>query len=112
MRSQTALANTLMQRGELSEGARIHRETLAVRRRVLGEEHRCTLTSMNNLGTALNDAGQHAEAAAVCKAAPTAQISSLCASGMYLHLTRTRAPPYRTRAPPRTMPRLPRVPGT
>ena len=41
----------------------MHRETLEVRRRVLGEEHPDTLRSRNNLASALGAAGRHAEAA-------------------------------------------------
>ena len=40
----------------------MHRTVLPVRRRVLGEEHPDTLDSMNGLASALNAAGQHAEA--------------------------------------------------
>ena len=40
---------------------------LELRQRVLGPEHPDTLTSMNNLGAALDSSGQHAEAAAMHK---------------------------------------------
>ena len=43
----------------------MHREVLAARRRVLGDEHLHTLSSMDNLAIALRAAGQHGEAAAM-----------------------------------------------
>ena len=47
------LALVLAEQGELSEAARIHRETLEVRRCVLGAEHPNTLTSAGNLASLL-----------------------------------------------------------
>ena len=43
------LGHVLDSQGELSEAARIFRETLEVQRRVLGTEHPHTLTSANDL---------------------------------------------------------------
>ena len=45
----------------------MHKQVLELQQRVLGPEHPHTLTSMNNLGAALNSSGQHAEAAAMHK---------------------------------------------
>jgi hypothetical protein len=41
--------------GQYADAERINREVLGVRRRVLGEEHRDTLTSANNLARSLSD---------------------------------------------------------
>ena len=52
------LASVLRRRGEFSEAARIHCETLEVRRRVLGAEHTDTLASACNLANALVEQGK------------------------------------------------------
>jgi hypothetical protein len=40
----------------------MHRQTLELRKKVLGPEHPDTLTSMNNLGWVLSSQGKHVEA--------------------------------------------------
>jgi hypothetical protein len=48
--------------GRYAEAEKLDRETLDIRRRVLGPEHPVTLTSMNNLAIVLADEGRYAEA--------------------------------------------------
>jgi len=48
--------------GKYAEAEQMHRETLALRDRVLGKEHPDTLTSMNNLANTLSSQGKYAEA--------------------------------------------------
>ena len=45
-----------------AEEERIEREELGAKRRVLGEEHRSTLTTVCNLPSSLQYQGKHAEA--------------------------------------------------
>ena len=45
------LAETLQAQGDLTGARKLHEETLAIQRRVLGPEHPDTLTSMNNLAS-------------------------------------------------------------
>jgi tetratricopeptide (TPR) repeat protein len=46
----------------LEEARTLHEQELAIEHRVLGGEHRRTLTTMNNLGTVLKGLGRHDEA--------------------------------------------------
>jgi len=59
------LAVQLDHQGEFSEAARIHRETLEVRRRVLGLEHPGTLASAGSLANVLAKQGEFSEAARI-----------------------------------------------
>ena len=52
----TALDNS----GQYAEAAKMHRETLNLRQKLLRHEHPDTLASMNNLGLALDNSGQYA----------------------------------------------------
>jgi len=56
------LASVLQEQGQWQEAEQMHREVLAVQRRVLGLEHPDTLASMKNLATVLRDQGQWQEA--------------------------------------------------
>jgi Tetratricopeptide repeat len=57
------LAVQLGDLGQHEEAAAQHRQTLAIRQRVLWPEHPDTLDSMNNLAVQLGDLGQHEDAA-------------------------------------------------
>ena len=54
---------------ELSEAARIYRETLELRRRVLGAEHPSTLASANNLASVLDNKGELSKAGQIFREA-------------------------------------------
>jgi hypothetical protein len=56
------LANALHGQGKHAEAVTLHREVLAVERRVLGPEHSHTLATANNLASALAEQGENAEA--------------------------------------------------
>jgi hypothetical protein len=45
----------------------MHRETLALREKVLGKEHPSTLVSIGNLAAVLDSLGRHKEAASMNK---------------------------------------------
>jgi tetratricopeptide (TPR) repeat protein len=49
------------------EARKLHRETLEIRRRVLGQDHPDTLTSMHNLANAYSSQGRHDEAEKLCR---------------------------------------------
>ena len=57
------LAYILSEQGELSEAARMYRETLEVSRRVLGMEHPRTLSSATGLACVLGKQGELSKAA-------------------------------------------------
>jgi tetratricopeptide (TPR) repeat protein len=48
--------------GKYEEAERMHRQTLELREKVLGEDHLDTLASMNNLASVLNSQGKYKEA--------------------------------------------------
>jgi hypothetical protein len=56
------LASLLQDQGKLAEAEPLLRVCLAVRRRVLGEDHPSTLMSIDNLASLLQDQGKLAEA--------------------------------------------------
>src|ERR1022692_3957445 len=56
------LALTLRAQGDLATAQPLDERVLAVRTRVLGEEHQSTITSMNNLASTLGLQGDHAGA--------------------------------------------------
>ncbi len=56
------LGNLLSARGSFSEGERLLRESVEIRRRLLGEEHWLVAQGWNNLGALLLRRGAHAEA--------------------------------------------------
>jgi hypothetical protein len=63
-----------MDRGRLAEAERLHREVLADRRRLFGEDHEATERSKKNLARLLAATGRLDEARALdpdVKAAPT-----------------------------------------
>ena len=62
------LANLLAEQGEFSEAAGMYRDTLEVRRRVLGAEHPNTLTSASNFARVLGQQRELPEAARVHRA--------------------------------------------
>jgi len=53
------------EQGKLEEAAIIHQEVLSKRRRILGEEHPDTISSMNNLAAMLGGQGKLEAAAAM-----------------------------------------------
>jgi hypothetical protein len=57
------LANTLGEQGQPDEAAKMRKEVLEKRRRILGEEHPSTISAMNNLANTLGEQGQLDEAA-------------------------------------------------
>ncbi len=56
------LAETLRALGDHAGARELHEQTLAARRRLLGDEHPDTLSSMNNLAETLGALGDHAGA--------------------------------------------------
>ncbi|SDF26826.1 DUF4125 family protein [Desulfovibrio legallii] len=58
------LARLREEQGNAREGIALHRQALALRQRLLGEDHEDTVFSQGNLGVALASDGQWAEAAA------------------------------------------------
>ena len=56
------LASSLSEQGKHGEAEQLNRELLAVRRRVLGVEHPCTLAAANNLASTIWRQGRWAEA--------------------------------------------------
>jgi hypothetical protein len=56
------LATVLEREGYYAEAERLHRQTLDIRRRVLGPEHPDTLASVHNLAIVLYDEGRYTEA--------------------------------------------------
>ena len=57
----------LKAQGEFPEAARIHRETMEVRRRVLGAEHLDTLMSAKKLACVLKAQGEFSEASLILR---------------------------------------------
>ena len=51
-----------MAQGRYADAEKLQRQTLDIRRRVLGKEHPDTLSSMNNLANVLSDEAKYAEA--------------------------------------------------
>jgi CHAT domain-containing protein/tetratricopeptide (TPR) repeat protein len=62
-------ADALESQRKYKAAADLHRQALAIRIKVLGEEHPDTATSYNKLAGNLNVQGQHAEAQALCEKA-------------------------------------------
>ena len=56
------LAQTLNNQGKYTEAEKMHRETLALREKVLGKEHPDTLASMSAMALAVSYQGKYAEA--------------------------------------------------
>jgi tetratricopeptide (TPR) repeat protein len=56
------LAIVLNKQGKYDEAETMHRQTLAMKEKVLGKEHPDTLTTMNNLALVLNKQGKYEEA--------------------------------------------------
>jgi tetratricopeptide (TPR) repeat protein len=63
------LANTLGDQGHLEEAAKMYKEVLEKRRRILGDEHPSTISAMSNLANTLGDQGHLEEAAKMYKEA-------------------------------------------
>ena len=61
MRAANNLGNILYDEGRYPESEKLYRETLEVRRELLGPEHLETLMSMNNLANSLFEEGHYAE---------------------------------------------------
>ncbi|KAK5188427.1 hypothetical protein LTR96_011511 [Exophiala xenobiotica] len=59
------LAIVLRQQGKYEEAEQMHRQTLDLKKKVLGEEHPSTLDSINNLAAVLQQRGKHEEAAQI-----------------------------------------------
>ena len=57
------LAVTYRAQGRTGEAARLQEEVLEKRRRILGDDHPDTLTTMNNLASTYRDQGRTGEAA-------------------------------------------------
>ena len=57
------LAASYRSLGRAEEAARLHKETLEIRKRALGPEHPDTLQSMNNLAVSYRSLGQTNETA-------------------------------------------------
>ena len=53
--ANNVLGRLLTEQGQLTEAEKITRENLTIQRRVLGEDHRETLSSLNNLASLLGD---------------------------------------------------------
>jgi Tetratricopeptide repeat len=60
--SANRLALSLRKLGHYEQARSLNEDTLARRRRVLGEDHPDTLTSAGNLAAALHALGQHEQA--------------------------------------------------
>ncbi|KAK8071889.1 ATP GTP binding protein [Apiospora saccharicola] len=56
------LAFVLDRQGKYGEAEQMHRQTLELRVKVLGQEHPDTLTNMNNLAFVLESQGKYLEA--------------------------------------------------
>jgi tetratricopeptide (TPR) repeat protein len=56
------LALVLSEQGQYIEAEALHRQTLELYKRVLGEQHPSTLISINNLASVLRAQGKHEEA--------------------------------------------------
>jgi tetratricopeptide (TPR) repeat protein len=52
----------LRQQGKYEEAEQMHRQTLDLKKKVLGEEHPSTLGSINNLAEVLRQQGKYEEA--------------------------------------------------
>jgi hypothetical protein len=63
------LASTLGDQGQLDEAAKIFKEVLEKRKRILGEEHPSTISAMNNLAGTLGDQGKLDEGIALLEIA-------------------------------------------
>ncbi len=62
------LGRVLGAHGKHAEAEALQRETLTIRRRVLGDDHSLTLASIKDLGGVLNQLGRHDDAAALLEA--------------------------------------------
>jgi tetratricopeptide (TPR) repeat protein len=60
--ARSELASVLDQLGQGDEGERLHRETLAAKRRLLGSEHHLVAESLNNLAVVVGQKGNWEEA--------------------------------------------------
>jgi tetratricopeptide (TPR) repeat protein len=56
------LASLLESQGKYDEAEPLHRQTLALRKKILGPEHPSTLISINNLALLLESQGKYDEA--------------------------------------------------
>jgi tetratricopeptide (TPR) repeat protein len=56
------LALVLSEQGQYSEAEALHRQTLELYKRILGEQHPSTLISINNLASVLKAQGKHEKA--------------------------------------------------
>ena len=63
--SMNNLADVYLAQGKYPQAEALHRQTLAIRRRVLGPEHADTLASMNNLADIYSAQGKYAQAEAL-----------------------------------------------
>ncbi len=63
LRIEAELANILIQQGEYAQAQSIYERILVFRRNKFGDDHRITLTTMNNLAVVLFDQGKYLEAA-------------------------------------------------
>jgi tetratricopeptide (TPR) repeat protein len=67
--AQMNLADVLLKEGHVHEAEKLQRETLATQVRVLGAEHRDTLTSQSNLAGILIREGRYGEAEKIAREA-------------------------------------------
>lgn len=65
--TRRSTSSTLGDLGQLDEAAKMQKEVLEKRRRILGEEHPYTISAMSNLANTLGDLGQLDEAAKMKK---------------------------------------------
>jgi tetratricopeptide (TPR) repeat protein len=66
---QNTLGTVYNALGDYAKAEAIHREALALRRKLLGNEHPDVATSLNNLASVLREAGKPAEAETTCREA-------------------------------------------
>ena len=76
-RQADARANQLSDRGQHTEAALLFRETLTIRRDILGEDHPDTANSYNNLALTLRDQGKYTEAEAMHRRALAIYLKAL-----------------------------------